>query len=257
MDAEPPIVATLGRFGDILNSLPIAYELHRQGRTPKFVVSSEFASILDGVSYVIPRVWTVDYKEIDRVIQKAKGKEAYICQCYKHPDCRRLTDSYQKESWRVAGWLDRFGTIPLVLDKRVALDEQCATLKYCLLTPDYHVQKKTILVADKSVSSPFNHDLVGILRKAFKDCNVIDLCQTKVKHPYDILGLMDNDAACLVTVDSFQMHLARASKAPMIAFINNGWFGSCLPSGGPTKMVRYSDFDQSALIEDVKVLLKC
>jgi hypothetical protein len=248
-----PIVVCLGRYGDILNALPIAYSMKE--RKPKFVVSKEFWQILDGVTYVRPVVWDKDYKELPFAIERTKGHEAYIAQCYKHPDDRRLTASYQKESWRLAGFLDKFGTIPLVFDNRDGQREKEIDLKAALLTNPYSVNKATILVSGTGVSSPFKHDLVGIVRKAFPGYNVVDLNTVRAKRVYDLLGLFDN-SALLVTIDTMHLHLARASNIPVVALINDGWYGS-VPPPNAKAVLRYSEAsgNPSRVIDAIKGVL--
>jgi hypothetical protein len=246
-----PAVICLGRIGDIINALPIAYALHQErGIKPKFACSHEFASILDGVTYVQPVVWCIDYKELPLAIKRAQGHEYYVVQAYKHPDQDRKTESYQKEGWRIAGWLDRFGKIPLVFDNRSEMREKDTDFRASLLTNPFHVNKTTILVAGTSVSSPFKHDLVGTVRKAFPGHNVVDLSLIKCHRPYDLLGLMDN-AACLVTVDTMHLHLARAANVPIVALINEGWFGS-IPQGNVKSTIRYSQFTPDGVVSAIR-----
>jgi len=246
---EQPIVVCLGRFGDILNALPVAHALSCVGPKPKFCVSEEFWTVLEGCSYVQPIVWKVDYKELPWAINRVKGHKAYIAQSYMHPDQSRQTNSYQKEAWRHAGWLDSFGLIPLVIDQRNPAREKDIDFRASCLTNPYHVNKTTILVAGASVSSPFRHDLTGIVRKEFPGHNVVDWSAIRAHRIYDLLGLMDN-AACLVTVDSAPLHLARASKVPIVAIINDGWLGSVL-QGNVVSVTRYSEFSKENLVDSI------
>lgn len=244
-----PVVVCLGRYGDILNALPIAYQLSKEGKRPKFVTTEEFWTILKGVSYVDLVVWNRDYKELPFAIERVKDNESYIVQSYMNPDSRRLTDSYQKESWRVAGWLDRFGTIPLVIDVRDPSREAGLDLKYALRTPNFHAKKKSILVAGKSVSSPTKFDLVKCVREAFMDHNVIDLCDTTAGFIHDLVGVMDK-AQMLVSIDTMHLHLARASTIPVVSIINNGWFGS-VPPPNSVATIRYADLTEQNVISAV------
>jgi hypothetical protein len=218
-------VVALGRFGDVANALPIAYELSKTER-PKFFVAHEFASILEGVSYVQPMVWKVDYKEVKKAIDRIPN--AIVCQAYKHPDQRRLTDSYQKESWRVAGWLDRFGTIPLVFDQRNKDREEA-------LAKAHGVTDETILVAGKGVSSPFGLDLWAAMQ-GFP--NIVNLSEVRAERIFDIVGLIER-ARLLLTIDSAPLHFARATKTKVVALINEGWYGSVPPENGIA--IRYSE----------------
>lgn len=233
---KQPIVCCLGRYGDILNALPIAYELSRTVGRPKFVVSKQFWTILKGVSYVDPVVWDIDYKELPRAIARLP-KEAIICQSYKHPDQRRLTESYQKEAWRVAGWLDKFGTLPLIFDKRNVERE-------------YRVSERYVLFAGTSVSSPMDTDAIWMrLSDQFSMAHPM-----KQETPYDLLGQIES-SQCIVTVDTMHLHLARATHTPIVALINNGWYGS-VPQGNVKAAIRYADATPEAVAEAVSNAIK-
>ncbi len=235
-----------------MNALPIAYALYGEVNKCKFVVSEEFASILDGVSYVHPVVWPIPYSSIPRAVQRLEGKHEIICQAYTHPDDRRLTDSYQKEGWRLAGkeWLPRFGTLPLVFDRRDAMREASLDLKCALLTEGYHVKKKTILVAGKSVSSPFKWNLHDVVSKHFKDYNVTDLSKVHAQRVYDFLLPIER-AAVLVTVDTMFLHLARATDTKVVSIINEGWFGS-VPPRNSSAVLRYSEATPESVIAAIE-----
>lgn len=255
---DQPAIVCLGRYGDIVNVLPIAWHLAQTAGVPKFCVSEEFWTILDGVSYVQPVVWPVDYKELPWAIKRVAGRspEAIIAQAYMHPDQSRKTESYQMEAWRMAGYLDQFGKFPLVFDKRNPAREKELDLKMALLTNPFTVNKATILVASKSVSSPYRDDLLGRVRKEFPGYNVVDLSALKSPRIYDLIGIIEN-SACLVTVDSVQLHLARATKTPVIALINEGWFGS-VPQGNIKSTIRYSEAlaNPTKVIEAIKSAIK-
>lgn len=243
----------LGRYGDVINALPIAYDLYSSGRKPKFVVADQFWNILEGVTYVDPIVWNIDYASVPYAIKRVSGHEAYICQTYTHPDNQRLTDSYQKESWRVAGWLPKFGTIPLVFDNRSPEREKVLVEQVIGVRQRSPVKRKVVLVAGKSISSPFRPNLIEILTDRLPNTIIIDLCEVKAHRIYDILGLLDV-ADCLVSVDTVHLHLARIGNPKTVGIINNGWFGSCLTSNRAT-LTRYDNFSDRKLVDDVKAAL--
>jgi hypothetical protein len=228
----------LGRYGDICNALPIASSLGN----PKFFVSREFASILEGVSYVQPMVWDCDYKELPRAIQRLQGHDAIFCQAYKHPDQRRLTDSYQKEAWRIAGWLEKFGTLPLVFDRRSKDREEALARKHC-------VTERTILVAGKGVSSPFKLDLWEGMKGV---PNIVNLSAIRAERIYDIIGLIER-AKLLVTIDTAPLHFAKATKTKVVALINDGWFGSVPPENSIA--IRYADATPQRIAEAIQCAL--
>jgi hypothetical protein len=223
---KQPTIVALGRFGDIANALPAAYSLARKGARPRFVVSKDFSSILDGVSYVDRVEFDGDYKNLNEAIriQRSQGFEPIVFQAYKHPDKQRLTNSYAKEGWRIAGFLPFFGAIPLVFDQREEAHERELVAQH--IKPGSPV----ILLALSGVSSPFplDQELRNLITARCPDCQVVDLAKIKARRPYDLLGLIDA-ADLLVSIDTLHLHLARASRTPTVAIVNDGWLGSSPP----------------------------
>jgi hypothetical protein len=212
-----PVIICLGRYGDIMNALPIAYELSKTGEKPKFCTSQQFWEVLDGCSYVQPVVWGLEYMQLPTAIKYTAGHNPIVCQSYRHPDSTHQTDSYQKESYRHAGWLDRFHKLPLVFDNRSPEREAALAAK---------LPENAILWAGTSVSSPF--PMAGAIwnkLKAEYGDRLYDISNFRAHRVYDMLGMMDK-AALLVCTDTMHLHLSRASNIPVVAMINNGWFGS-------------------------------
>jgi hypothetical protein len=213
-------IVLLGRNGDIINLLPLAYYLSQNGGV-QWVVSAHFSPIFEGCSYVRSRNWPGHPETLDDAAA-CMWENQIVAQCYKNPDQEHLTESYTKESWRLAGFLHEFGHWPLVFDQRDPDREDDLIFKH--IKPE----RKNILVATKSISSPFPKANLLIAKLRGLDANVIDLDNIHVEHVYDLLGLFDR-ADCLVTVDTMHLHLARASYCPVVACINEGWLGSSLP----------------------------
>lgn len=233
-----PVIICLGRYGDIMNALPIAHELSKSGEKPKFCCSQQFWEVLDGCSYVQPVVWGIEYMQLPTAIKYTAGHNPIVCQSYRHPDSTHQTDSYQKESYRHAGWLDRFYKIPLVFDKRSPEREAALASK----VPD-----KAILFAGTSISSPFPPApaVLAALRREFGEDRVIDLSTIKASRVYDLLGVYEK-SALIVTTDTMHIHLSRACQTPVVAMINNGWFGS-VPHANAVG-IRYADVTPDKVI---------
>lgn len=249
-----PVVCCLGRYGDICNALPIAWQLHEEtGQKVKFVVAKEFWKILDGCSYVQPVVWDIKYNEIPKAMTRLADSNAVICQTHSHPDNRRLTDSYQKESWRVAGWLDRFCKLPLVFDKRDSKREERLVNE---IFGAQDAEKPIILFSGKSVSSPFSFvPFLEMINKEFSATHrILNMSDLRAEAIYDVLGLMDR-AAVLVTVDTMHLHMARASKVPVIAIINEGWLGS-VPLANVKRTFRYSEATPKAVVDAIRDVIE-
>lgn len=232
------VIICLGRYGDIMNALPIAYELAKGGEKPKFCCSQEFWSVLEGCSYVQPVVWGLEYMQLPTAIKYTHGHNPIICQAYRHPDSTHRTDSYQREAYRHAGYLDSFYKLPLVFDQRSP--EREAALAGGL-------PEGAILWAGKSVSSPFAGAgaVWDALKREYGD-RLVDIANLKAERVYDLLGLFDR-AAGLVCTDTMHLHLSRASKIPVVAMINNGWFGS-VPHDH-VAAIRYADVTPEKVVE--------
>lgn len=241
--SHPSVFVMLGRFGDICNVLPMLKAEADAGRRPTLVVSKDFVSIMDGVSYADTIVWDGPYDRLPdclRWLRRDRGIHApVVAQYHRNPyDKARLTDSYQREVWRLAGRLDQFASRgPLVFDQRDAGLEKIVVDQVRGTDP-----RPLVLVATESISSPFSQrtELFHAIERAVgAECHVVDLSQWKAGKIYHLLGLYDA-AACLVTVDTVHLHLSRATKTPVIAIINDGWRGS-VPPENAVVTIRYAE----------------
>jgi hypothetical protein len=225
-----PFLVTLGRHGDLINALPIAACLSKNGKQTQWVVSDQFAQTLEGASYVTPIPVPCDYSKPHLAIQKAKAKgysgKAMVAQAYGYfAKTDKKTSSYQLDGWVAAGVQKEFGYWPTVFDRRSQSREAELVLE--------HLDKRpTVLIAADSVSSPMwiLKSIIPVLRERFPDVKFIDMSTVKAHRVYDLLALMDR-AMLLVTVDTMHLHLSRASGCPVFAVINDGWHGSVRPPG--------------------------
>lgn len=226
---HPTVFVMLGRYGDILCILPMLKAEADAGRRPTLVVSKDFQKLLDAVSYTDRIVWDGAYDQLPeclRWLRRDKGIGApVVVQVHKNPiDRARLTNSYQRESWRLAGRLEEFNNRgPLVLDNRDHGAEKVALA---------HIRgddlRPMVLVGLRSHSSPLESAdkiLSAIVEKFSKTHHVVNLAQITVGRPDYLLGVFDA-AEVLLTADTMFLHLARASGVRVVALINSGWRGS-------------------------------
>jgi hypothetical protein len=218
-----PCLICLGRYGDILNALPIAKHMADEAGAPvKFVVARQFESLLKAMSYVTPIIARhPDYGEGLKG-EMQRFPDAVVAQWHCHPtDQKKITGSFQTEIYRIAGYADLFYKMPLVLDNRNAAREEALAKRF--LTG----RERPILFAGNSYSSTFTPARVlyrVLVHKYGK--RVIDMAHVRAYSPEDLLGLFER-AACLVTVDTMHFHLARVTpKLPVVALLNDGWYGS-------------------------------
>jgi hypothetical protein len=215
----PETVLNIGRFGDIIGLLPYCYA--RRNDPVTMVVGHEFADILDAVSYVKRLKYSqgcIMLHDATKVCKK-QFPDVKVAQVFINPDQRHLTDSFAKESYRLIGALNEYGTQPTVFDQRDYEAEAA-------LAAD--IDKNCILVAGTGISSPFEHDLIQPFQEAFPKYRIVDMNRVKANKIQHLLGMIDR-AALLVTIDTVHLWLAKASRTPVVAFCNDGWRGSPPP----------------------------
>lgn len=210
---------TVGRYGDLCNTLSLVLHDYQQGNQPTVVVGDEWSGLMDGVGYadclkwhgsyakpLLAKTWAESLKRFD---------EIYVPQCYGQMFDRQCSN-FCEEAYRLVGLRHLWGQLPLVFDRRNRARENALGLKY---TPDY--TKSTVLVATKGISHPFPYrdELWQALQPLSATHELIDLSEIKANRFYDLLGFMER-AQYLVTVDTGILHLARALPLlPVITLI--------------------------------------
>ena len=257
----------LGKFGDIALMLPafkaVADEM---GKPPVCVVSSTYASILEGVSYVVPWVMPLHWwGGVGKAKQTAisAGFDPVVVKWWDEPGAqppiqlgnaktitlkihgklRRIPaqewDSFQASQWRYAGFtMEQMMEWPLIFDRRDRRREEELRLRSFR-----SARPKLLINASQSGTSPFKFAPQLMALTLGLGCEIVNLANVKAHRIYDLLGLYDH-AAGLVTTDTATLHLAAASTVPYIAFINDGGSGS-IPKGNCVLTVRYSQFQQN------------
>lgn len=220
----------LGRAGDILNALPLAWKHHATtGERPFFMVAKEFAGILDGVSYVEPVVWNGDFDRATGALYQARQLTADIVVPQIYGVGLSTTESctsFARESWFKAGSVDPWGSLPLVIDRR-SVDRERELIKR-VIGDD---RRPVVLAALEGTSSPFPYAraLLDALRRFEpSEFRVIDLSKVRAERFFDLLGLFEM-AHCLVAIDTGHQHLAAASSVPVVSLATRDpseWHGS-------------------------------
>jgi glycosyltransferase involved in cell wall biosynthesis len=235
-------IVQLGRYGDLLNILPIAKDIYdRTKERPVILVASEFADLLTGVSYANAEIWPGPYHIVKPAIHWARERfrEVLVTQVAAsdymvEPKC----ESFMIDSWRMAGYEKMYGQLPLVIDNR-AIEEEF-----------YHAKKgidptrPNVVIALKSHSSPFPYvkELKAELDTWSDRVNFIDLSDEPTRVIFDLLGVLTR-ADLLITIDSALLHLAAATEIQIIALITDRptyWHGS-RPQKHPLLSLRYSE----------------
>jgi hypothetical protein len=234
-------ILNLGRLGDNINLLPVAYA--NKGTT--FVTSEKYSSIFEGTSYCQTKKYSGDPVELQHCINLCQGlPDLRVAQVFMHPKETKQEKNYALESYRLGGFRDQWRKHPYVFDRR---DPQ----REAKLIPEVPF----IAVATHGVSSPFanSEHLVRGLKSRFPEYKIVDLSTIQAEKPFDLLGVLDA-ASCLVTIDTLHLWLANAAKCPTIALINEGWRGSPPPVTA-TSTFRYRDYNIDQICDEVEKTL--
>lgn len=221
------------KLGDICNALPIIhYEFKEASEVQTVITSEKYAQIFDGCSYCKPILFYGAWGDLQEAIKFSKGNFDYasLLQCHgnKFP-FEQTQKSFQQEVYLRAGLIDQWDKLELVFDQR---DESREKELVSKIVPRAKLRgrpfEKFILVGDAGESAPFAQieELCSMLQSNFGETHkIIRLSSVKAEKIYDLIGLYDR-AACLVTIDTVHLHLAKASKVPIIALARDGWVGA-------------------------------
>lgn len=227
-DSISKCVVMLGRYGDVINILPILKAIHDEEGKPTLVVQKQFADIVDGVSYCNVQPWVGHFTDVTAAVQIARQhfKNVLVAQVNgRNFSVSTECDSFAAESWRQCGYLSRWAELPLEFDRRDAQREEK------LVKTHINPRRKTILYNFSGLSSPypFKSELMAEINARWgMACNFVDLGGIKCERIYDLLGLMDK-AALFITTDTATLHLSYASNVPVVALITDTptlWHGS-------------------------------
>lgn len=274
-----PLTVCLGKTGDILTLLPILKHESTPQHPAPLMVSKDFASVLEGVSYVAPIVFEGGAHELDRAVAEATKitPEFRVAQVCGAPDMLKrqvtgrnaqikdgkfLGDSFQKSLWQLCDhWGDFTKGWPLVFDKRSPERERDLVDQFLCVEKkngDRALTKHRIMlvstgrqpgVATDEGHFKFKPLLMTLINLAFKrGWHIVDLDKIKAERFYDLLGLYEK-ANVLVATDNAPLHLAYACPdLPVCALISDKptlWNGS---AWRPNHIFhcRYGDFADRA-----------
>lgn len=238
------VVIQLGRFGDEILLLP-CWLKHFQdtGVKPVVIVSRDYASVFQGVSYVQPDVinaqWYMGMPQARQMAALKYGEYA-ITQCHGHCWGVDMDEwpTFGESMWARAGFPGQYGTLPMAFDRRNPAREER------LMIPFARARTPILLYNLHGISSPFNaaQAVLARLRRYARRFTLVNLAGIRAKFIYDLLGLYDR-AAGLISVDTSTAHLAAASKVPMLAFRVGAW-NSMKPKPGAVEVFYKDALDQ-------------
>lgn len=225
-------IIQLGRYGDIINILPLCKIIQEQdGENPTLLVNPDYLSLLEGVSYVngiafSPAPGTTDEQMVkslesrfQRVLSTNVGGHglAYERQC----------ESFTKEAWHRAGMLAWW---PLA-DMQDLFDNRDKDREAKLISAWIDPERPTILVQLSGTSSPypFACRLWDELNIRYEDrIRFVNLASFRAHRFFDLLGLMEK-ADGLITIDTGTLHLSCCSSVRTIALVTDKptlWHGA-------------------------------
>lgn len=260
-----PVFVLLGRFGDLIQLAPCFKAIHdRTGERPTVVVSSEYASVLEGVSYVKPHVLRVHWwagVPTARQVAEAISGDVRVLQWWHEPvadefrpaaftggivlqshghnfgvDVSKDPDYGTSMARRCGFTREEWITLPLVFDRRNPVREAELLKTVC------RGSKLPLLLYNfQGISSPFAFapEVINRLLTFRRDFHLVDLSRIAAHRIYDLLGLYDA-AAGLLTSDTSTAHLAPASFIPTVWFTVDSWCTS-VPKGNVALHVKYNE----------------
>lgn len=262
---SPPVFVVLGRFGDEILLFP-AYKLiyDRTGQKPVVIVSTDYASVFDGISYAQPQPikanWYGDVPKAREFAEKFFGHGIVpqwwndsnpqgvppgpqVLQCHGHAwgvDIKQYPD-FGTSMWIRAGFTrEEMIKTPLVFDRRSPEREDV------LVKMNVQNGRKLLLYNFTGISSPFGYvpEMMRLLTDYRTRFQMLDLGAIRATRIYDLLGLYDR-AVGLITTDTATGHLAPGSKVPTIWFTVPGWTSS-VPRGNVALHIPYNQFPKRA-----------
>ncbi|HEY1784486.1 MAG TPA: hypothetical protein VGG30_03020 [Pirellulales bacterium] len=211
---EPIALVEPGRYGDIINILPLAKHLHDSGEQVDLLVHPKFASLLDGVSYVRPvRLPFEDEHrpEEARVWAAARYPRVIVSKVWNNRYCDPLAaPSFAAEAYRLAGYPELFGKLPVEFDRRSPEREARLAERHLGGSGPF------ILYNLDGSSSPFKRRarFARWLRWQRFEARLVKL-PADCERLYDLLGLYER-ADLLITTDTATLWLAHVVRIPTI-----------------------------------------
>lgn len=261
-----PCFVLLGRYGDLIQMFPCFLAVYeRTGVKPRVVVSHEYASLFDGISYsdpcpirahwwqgvpearalaqtlsegvVVPQWWNDDPAHTAMLNEATKGN--FTLQCHGNKwgvDIAKWPDYGSSMASRAGFTREEWLALPLVFDRRSPGREE-----ELYKSVAGRETRPIILYNFTGNSSPFPWvpEVVNQMKTAIgRRAAFVDLGKVRASRLYDLLGLYDR-AAGLLTGDTSTLHLAQASRVPYVGFTVDGWTSS-IPKGNCVLHLKYS-----------------
>lgn len=260
--SEATCVVQLGRFGDLLLLAP-AFKLlgERTGIKPVVMVSHEYASVMDGISYAfpdsVPLRWWEDSAKAKQLAVK-RYRNVIVPQYWndlsepksEHHANGKIFFQAHGRRWLVEGENADYGTAmwnrlgftrEQMLTHLLEIDRRSPNREAALVSTYHRPGKPTVLYNFTGRCSPFPYvpEMMRLLQPYRTKANLVDLGKIRADRIYDLLGLYDV-AAVIITIDTSTLHLCPASSTPSLMFIVDGT-GQSIPRGNCAFHCYYSE----------------
>lgn len=239
----------LGRYGDIMNILPLWKHLHDQGHAINAITKAEFVPIYDGVSYVRPITTHFDPDQVHECVTvfSKQYSELCCCQVWKNPR-NPEGDNFCLRQWALVDpkYIPLYQQLPLVFDRRNLEQE-----KHLLASLRLEPSRPTLLYNLTGVSSPFRErdKLEKAVHSQFRQhANIVNLSSLRANRIFDLLGVYEK-ATALLTIDTATLHLANACRLPTVALSRPNPFDQSQPRDFWRAHFHYGNYSIARILE--------
>jgi len=224
VDSETPCFVELGRYGDIINLLPVLEDVARTRKRPvALIVSDQFADLLEGVSYVVPIPMRLETADIQPAIKEARARfsNVIVSQVYANGwNPGKHCPSYNMDSWRLSGYLDRWADPDLKLN----FDRRDYRRERSLIGKVWPTDGRPVVLVNLQAghSSPFAQWEAcqrELMARWGETIAFVEIGKLRAGRIFDLVGLMEL-ADGLVTIDTATLHLAAATSVDTIALLS-------------------------------------
>lgn len=214
-------IITLGRYGDILNILPLAKHLNDAGDRPAIMISNRFSDIKPLCDYADFIEFDGDHSEYTEALSIAHADFRRVADAAVYGDGlvikQPATRSFQEEAYFRAGFHELFTT------------GKADEIKVSKIKSD-NPHKGKILLFLNGHSSPIDATtrarIISICEKSNKP--FVDMSSVKLPS-FSHLETALREASLVITIDTGSLHLCGAVGTPYIALVSDSptmWHGA-------------------------------
>lgn len=223
------VLLRLGRFGDIISSLPLLYHLNSTGSRPTLAVSNAYSCVGDYCSYFDSEIFGASFEDCIRVKAKLKGRYRTILDGSVYGnnfDFTRQAPHFVHESYLRCGYGREYAAGQF----HVPIFDKIPEWKWRPIADTYIKQGvKNVALSMNGNSSP----LPGVdgyresITKALQaeGANVIDVSYLRLPCVVDLLAIF-RECDLVITSDTSTAHLIKAQGPTPYILMKNDLFGN-------------------------------